>query len=184
MSERLAPVGLGPIQATIRARRPSNRSEVCAGMRQYMKCRRPVWRHVKAGGKVCVAGHAMIRCAWRAGCRQFTRRRKACHSIFVSFDVRRLFAAVDRKLCRQLLLSLCRRCVPTERANPPLCNAQDHRWPRSSLSLASNEVNVKICGGYWGGDGQEETSPGAASAVSRRANCTPKEHQRGRYSRS
>lgn len=29
---------------------PSNRSEVCAGMRQYMKCRRPVWRHVKTGG--------------------------------------------------------------------------------------------------------------------------------------
>ena len=33
---------------------PSNRSEVCAGMRQYMKCRRPVWRHVKTGGEVCV----------------------------------------------------------------------------------------------------------------------------------
>ena len=52
------------------------------------------------------------------------------------------------------------------------------------LSFASNEVNVKICGGYWGGDGQEETSPGAASAVSRRTNYTPKEHQLGRYSRS
>ena len=79
------------------------------------------------------AGNGKVRCAWRAGCRQFTRRRKACHSIFVSFDVRRLFAAVDRKLCRQLLLSLCRRCVPAERANPLLCNAQNHRWPGTSL---------------------------------------------------
>ena len=54
-AKRLAPVGCGPVQATMRVRPPpSNRSEVCAGMRQYMKCRRPVWRHVKAGGKGCV----------------------------------------------------------------------------------------------------------------------------------
>ena len=64
MWKRLVPVGVGPVQAAICARRPSNRSEVCAGMRQYMKCRRPVWRHVRPGGGLCLPemGRFVARC--------------------------------------------------------------------------------------------------------------------------
>ena len=137
----------------------------------------------RPGGRFVISCYGLVGCAWRAGWRQCTRRRKACHSIFVSFDVRRLFAAFARSFAANCFSPVSPVCSQTAPPTPSFA------IPRTTaglvpLSFASNEVNVKICGGYWGGDGQEETSPGAASAVSRRTNYTPKEHQLGRYSRS
>ena len=105
-----------------------------------------------------MAGHAMACCAWRAGWRQCTRRRKACHSTFVSFDVRRLFAAVARSFAANCFSPLSPVCSHTAPPPPPFA------MPRTTaglgaLSLASNEVNVKICGGYWGGTGKKRARP-------------------------
>ena len=75
----------------------------------------------------------LVRCAWRAGWRQCTRRRKACHSIFVSFDVRRLFAAFARSFAANCFSPVSPVCSQTAPPTPSLCNAQDHRWPGTSL---------------------------------------------------
>ena len=105
-----------------------------------------------------MAGHAMVRCAWRAGWRQCTRRRKACHSTFVSFDVRRLFAAVARSFAANCFSPVSPVCSQTAPPTPSFA------IPRTTaglvpLSFASNEVNVKICGGYWGGTGKKRARP-------------------------